>query len=121
MEFNQLKLKNAPVCKLTIEQSKELLEKAQESNKINKESHIVAKLQKNIKKYGKFHRNYQDYTRFKKRLQQEIEESKDQTQGFSRDQNELRFTYEFVKNLINDTEQIDIDILGENNYNKDKD
>ena len=69
MEFNQLKLKNAPVCKLTIEQSKELLEKAQESNKINKESHIVAKLQKNIKKYGKFHRNYQDYTRFKKRLQ----------------------------------------------------
>jgi len=28
----------------------------------------MAKLQKNIKKYGKFHRNYQDYTRFKKRL-----------------------------------------------------
>jgi len=28
MEFNQMKLANAPVCKLTIEQSKESLEKA---------------------------------------------------------------------------------------------
>ena len=36
-------------------------------------------------------------------------------EGFARDQNEIRFTYDFVKNLISDTEMIDIDILGENN------
>jgi hypothetical protein len=52
--------------------------------------------------------------RFKKRLLEEIEAINDPLEGFARDQNELRFTYDFVKNLISDTEQIDIDILGEN-------
>lgn len=108
-EFNDLKLQNAPTCKLTIEQSQSLLEKAQSS--MNDDTHALNKLKKSIKKYEKFHRNYQEYTRFKMRLKN----AENDTEGFARDQNELRFTYDFVQGLIDDTEQIDIEILGEDN------
>ena len=74
-------------------------------------THALNKLKKSIKKYEKFHRNYQEYTRFKMRLK----DAENDPEGFARDQNELRFTYDFVLALIEDTEQIDIEILGEDN------
>ena len=93
----------------------------------------MKKLEQNIHKYDKFKRDYIEYIRFKKRQRYELiqydEEQKVQLQkkeqnheenekeplpqGFSRDQNEHRFTYDFVKNLIANSEEIDIDISNE--------
>ena len=44
-----------------------------------------------------------------------LKDAENDPEGFARDQNELRFTYDFVLALIEDTEQIDIEILGEDN------
>lgn len=75
------------------------------------DTHALNKLKKSIQKYEKFHRNYQDYVRFRQRLKQVESEP----EFFARDENELKFTYEFVQGLIDDTEQIDIEILGPDN------
>ena len=72
-------------------------------------------MQKNISKFEKFRRNYSEYQRFKGRLQEEIGNSMDleEPKGYSREQSDLRFTYEFVNSMIHEVEHIDIDIFSE--------
>ena len=73
----------------------------------------MRRLEKNIKKFEKFNRDYVEYTRFKKRLEAEFEDQQgdEAVRGFQREQNEMRFTYDFVQNLISISQTIDIDIF----------
>ena len=84
------------------------MEKAQKTVGLSSDSHIVKKLSKTIQKYEKFCRNYTEYTRFKKRQKDE----KSSEEGFQREQGDLRFTYDFVKDkLINEVQNIEIEIM----------
>lgn len=123
-QYNSQKLENAPTCKLTIDQSGKLLESAQRSFGLQSDSHVIQKLQKNIKKFEQFRINYHEYHKFKRRLQREIKEEDAQKeeelakleqqkdtmdqaeyqrkvraaswQGIQREQSDLRFTLDFV-------------------------
>ena len=60
-QYNALKLENAPSCKLTIDQCHQLLESAQRPHGLQNDSHVIQKLQKNIKKFEQFRINYGEY------------------------------------------------------------
>ena len=77
------------------------------------DSFIVKKLQGNIKKYERLRINYSEFLKYKKRLENEIQSS--ENKEIVRIQSDLRFDYEFVKDLIEDTKNIDIDIFKEDN------
>lgn len=88
------------------------------------ESHILVSLQNNIQKYQKVKRHYNEYIKFKKRQQLEIQKGQENEEelkcGFMRDQSDLRFTYDFIKGLISDSKDIDIDIYSTQGNQKDR-
>jgi len=102
---------------------------------------VIQKLQRNIKKFEQFRINYGEYIKFKRRLVREVKEAQEQewaevaaleknresmdvdefnvkikaakVNGISRVQSDLRFTYDFVQDLIKDAQFMDIDIFSQ--------